>query len=384
VRLLALLSITFGTLGMGGCFYIDPINQRPGLRIENNTAGQIERGQQDLTLQAIADDPEEQFVGFHWRVYICSDAADFATCDQEPTLFSLLDSITFDVPTHRIDPDGPGSELARPAESLLVILEGKDDHGATAKPAQELIIPLDDASPNLVLDQLPLYDSVIGTPIDLYAVYGDADDAIEGVTIEWKAFSPSQVEINLTDLTGLGQPTDPNRRQVGKQLVPTALGSWDIVVTATDPIGKSTVEHLTVVVGPDNPPCLEQWSPIALPDGNFLPMTEPTLFQVPVVSDALDRYPTVLDPVLDPASLLGPTVFVWSLKQGSGPRAPLAATGNSVALDPASFSPGEELELRVEIFDRNDVPISCGDTEQTCSVISTACIQRQTWNVEVR
>jgi hypothetical protein len=88
--------------------------------------------------------------------------------------------------------------------------------------------------------------------------------------------------------------------------------------------------------------------------------------------------------------VLRPTTFSWSiLPPGASTRQPLAVTGNQVALDPASYSPGDIVELRVEIADRamilNNTAISCADNIPTCSVISDAsCIQRQTWRVEVR
>jgi hypothetical protein len=377
VKHLALIS---GLCWMGGCFYVPPINQRPALDIKPRSSDSIHRGQKAVLLDAIANDPEGQFVTFQWRVYLCTDAAAFETCDQEPFTTGLDDFLSIDVPLVRADPDGDGPAIARPVESMLVKLEAKDDHGATAKPADELVIPVLDADPTLVVDQTALYGGVTGTPIDLFAVYGDPDDTAANVTVTWQAFSPSQVEINLTDIV-VAQPEDVALIQVGKRLVPNATGLWDIKITATDPVGQAVIEHLSVPVGDDKPPCLTQWSPIAPTGGVTLPITEPTLFQVPLVSDDLDRFPTIVG---DP--FLGPTTFAWSIKPpGAAAREPLVGvTGNSVALDPASFAPGSIVELRVEIFDRNAIPITCADGDQTCSVISTACIQRQTWRVEVR
>ncbi len=372
--------VGLGALSLGACFYAPPINQRPAIDIKPRSPDPVHRGDHGVVLDAVADDPDGQLVRFQWRVYLCADATDFATCDPEPTRSGLADSISIDVPLLRVDPDGAGPAIANPVNSMLVILEAKDDYGATAKPRDELVIPVLDADPTLEVDQNALYGGVIDTPIDLFALYGDPDDTAANVTIVWQAFSPSQVEINLTDIT-VAQPADPSLLQVGKRLVPNALGLWDIKITATDPVGQSVVKHLSIPVGEDTPPCLSQWSPIAPTGGVTLPITEPTLFQVPIVLDDLDRFPTIVG---DP--FLGPTTFAWSIKPpGSSVREPLVGvTGNSVALDPASFSPGSIVELRVEIFDRNATAISCADAAQECSVISTACIQRQTWRVEVR
>jgi hypothetical protein len=108
-------------------------------------------------------------------------------------------------------------------------------------------------------------------------------------------------------------------------------------------------------------------------------MSEATLFQVLFVDDALDRFPTVAN---DP--FLRPTRFEWSLKVGAAARQLLGgATGNSVGLDPASFTPGDIVELRVEVFDRKATPITCSDDLASCSVLANTCVQRQTWHVEI-
>ena len=136
-----------------------------------------------------------------------------------------------------------------------------------------------------------------------------------------------------------------------------------------------------VTVNPDSPPCLRTLSPVVAQSPAALPMSEPTLFQVHIVADDLDPYPSVNDPEL------GPTRFTWSLlAPPSGSRQVLTAvTGNRLALDPASYQPGDIVEVRVEIADRNLTPITCADGNATCSVISdNNCLQRQTWRVEVR
>jgi hypothetical protein len=113
-----------------------------------------------------------------------------------------------------------------------------------------------------------------------------------------------------------------------------------------------------------------------------LPVAEPTLFQVPLVTDDLDPYPPLSG---DPH--FGTTTFAWSmLTPGSPGREILVgATGNTFDFDPDAFTPGEIVELRVEIFDRKHTAIPCADRDATCSVdASSDCIQRQTWRVEVR
>ena len=112
-----------------------------------------------------------------------------------------------------------------------------------------------------------------------------------------------------------------------------------------------------------------------------IPISDPTLFQVLVVADDLDPYPSVPN---DP--ILGTTEFHWSIVPPGGTRQSLGGvTGSGVALDPNSYTPGDLVELRVEIQDRNHTPVNCPDTDLTCSVISDqSCLQRLTWRVEVR
>ncbi|MEJ7599208.1 MAG: hypothetical protein WKG01_14975 [Kofleriaceae bacterium] len=226
----------------------------------------------------------------------------------------------------------------------------------------------------------PRYRFVVNTPLDLYAAYADVDDDVEEVALAWQVLPPAVTDFELIDLgADVVDPDRPTYRLDSRSLVPAVAGQWVVRVTATDPGGKSNTEDLEISVVPDHVPCLDQWAPIA-PVTEVLPVSAPTLFHVPLVSDDLDRYPTIPN---DP--IYRATTFSWSLKVGSGPRQNLGVTANSVPFDPAGYDPGTIVELRVEIADRNAVPIACSDADRTCSVIAEpACIQRQTWHVEVR
>jgi len=368
----------------GGCFYTDPINQRPSLAILNHSGQAIERGQQGVTLEAVTNDPDGQFVRLHWRLYICDDAADFATCDAAPAKESSNPMFVFDAPILRGD-------QTTPAQSLLIELEGVDELGATARPSQQLIIPLADGRPVVDVQHDSNYQSTVDTPIDVFAVYGDPDDPAESVDLTFELFSPTLSTVTLDDICtpqpGCLTPADPKQREQGKRFTPDVIGNWEVRVTATDPVGDpdgtTTVSH-TIVVTADQLPCLGQTSPLAPPVGSTLPVDAPTLFQVLNVADALDPYPTnINDPLLQQAR------FHWSLKVGAGTRQLLdTEEGNSLAFDPASFVPGEQVELRVEIADRGGVfpSPSCVDTEPTCALDTTrpSCLQRLTWAVEIR
>ena len=360
-------------LAVSGCFYVDPINQRPSLAIEQTSAGVVNRGD-TVTLKAKTDDPEDQFVYVHWRAQLCSSEAQ---CDQVP-FFELSGDET--VEASFVVPNERATDPAQPVEAIRVVLEGQDDLGATARPEQQLLIPIADLAPTLELRKDSRYGYVEKTWLNLYAKAGDPDDWPDVPALTWEVFTPtSQPEYMLLDLDVAEDPDDPTHAQLGKQFLPDEVGEYEIRVTATDRLGASTVKSIMVSVVDDQPPCLRQLSPLVATAPAALPISEPTLFQVHVVTDDLDPYPAVADPVL------GTPTFTWSLlAPGMAARQQLTGvTGNGVALDPASYQPGDILELRVEIADRNH--LTCEGDNPTCSVISDdTCLQRQTWRIEVR
>lgn len=362
-----------------GCFYVEPINQRPSLDIRPASSAPVFRGA-TVTFEAVASDPEHQDVALRWSVHACTDAtaADPREGCDARTIFSGSErEATFPVPAFRDDPDGTGPEVVRPVESLRVILEGVDDRGAAARPAQELIVPVLNAPPRLALRVQSTTGAVITTPIEVYARYGDPDDAPENVTLEWTAYSPSQVPAPLVEVI-IPPDGDPTTRQQGRTFTPQVTGNWDIRVAAVDQTGARTEDHLTVTVTPDTPPCLDLWAPAA--SAEAVPVTAPTLFRVIQVRDDLDAFPRI-----STAPYAGEPEFAWSIKVGAGPRQALPNAVSSLAFDPQVYAPGTVAELRVEIFDRKRTPIGCVDAAPTCSVISQpACIQRQTWRVEAR
>lgn len=358
-------------LAVSGCFYVDPINQRPSLDIKQTTAGDLYRGDM-VQLEAVANDPDGQLVYFQWRAYLCTDET---TCDGGPHFGGFDDRFEFQVPAERDDQKVP-------VRALHILLEGQDELGATAKPVQQLWLAVRDRAPTLELQTYSRYGNVVGTPVDFYAKVGDPDDWPTVPTLAWTVYSPStQPAYTFDDITVPSDPADTTHAQLGKRLVSQGTGDFTIEVTASDSQGEPATQLTTIKVGVDTPPCLMSLSPIVAPAGSALPISEPTLFQVHVVKDDLDPYPTISDAVL------GTTKFTWSLLPPGGTtrQALTGVTGSSVAIDPASYQPGDIVELRVEIADRNNTPITCADGNPTCSVISdNACIQRQTWRVEVR
>jgi hypothetical protein len=368
-RIAPIALVAAAGLAAPGCFYTDPINQRPSLDIKQTSTDAVFRGD-TIRLEAVSNDPEGQFVTFKWRAYLCTSESD---CDRAPFFGGFEDYFTFTVPRTRNDVDAP-------VQAVHVWLEGMDDFGATAKPAQQIWLTVFDRAPTLELRKDSRYGYVVSTPINVFAKVGDPDDWPAVPELAWEVFTPTnQPTYELVDIAVPQDVEDPDHLQFAKRFTPQGSGDYELRVTATDRIGEESVQSLMITVGPDAPPCLRTLSPIVAPTGSALPMSEPTLFQVHVVTDDLDPYPTVNDP------LLGTTQFSWSLKTNTGARQLLGVGGNHVALDPASYQPGDIVEVRVEIADRNDTAIECVDANQTCSVISdVSCIQRQTWRVEVR
>jgi hypothetical protein len=383
VRLGRLVSLVAGVGSLlTGCFYIDPINRRAEIQSVDRQCDtsdadhpcdsnfvDLHRGD-SVKLKAMYSDVDGRtdLCTLQWRVAAC--AGDAKACDSD-----LLDQrdgaiSEFDVPKVLKETGGP-------VESIRVELALYDDRGALTPYTKVLTV---NDGPTLGVRR-SARSYAIGAPIELFATYGDPDDQPSDVAVAFTVFTPdARPAYALTDLDVAEDPSDPTHLTVGKTLVPQELGDWDVRVKATDPHSNVTEKHFLFTVVPDQPPCLAQWAPIAPPDGATLPVTAPTLFEVPLVDDDLDPYPQVPD-----QPLLGTTTFAWSiLPPGAPARQPLiGATGNSVDFDPGAFTPGQIVELRVEIFDRNHGAIACADGDPVCFA-SAACNQRQTWRVEIR
>lgn len=352
----------------GGCFYTEPINQRPSIDIRNETTGVIHRAD-SVTLSAVVSDPENQVVDLAWTAYACRDVA-AASC---ATVFQTGTQATF---TFAV----PSLSLGENVRAVRVTLAAVDVLGAHAHPDQELVIPLADYDPTLALAASSRYGFTDGTDVDVFAQLADADDDTTMEHITWDVFPPSVSATYETQVTLIASPDHTKRTEHFVLRHPTGVGTWTVRATASDPLGHQVTADQTIVIAADRDPCLAQWTPIAPLDGTAaLPLSAPTRFAVPVVTDDLDVYPTVPgDPVL------GTTTFQWSIeKPGAGAFVPLATTGNAVELSPDVFDHGDLVQLRVEIFDRRAVAIPCAADALTCSISSTSCLQRLTWRVSI-
>ncbi len=375
-------------LSATGCFYVDPINDRPQVAGVQRLCpppadgiaaplpcdaefDNVHRGDA-VQVHALAHDPDgdDQRLRYHWQVFACSDEAACDTAasidiDDQPTPMTAIPKMV------------PSSEL--PVHLVHIAVATTDDRGAQTTALRSVVL---DDGPTLGVRVEPQTTSV-GGAVGVYATYGDpdgpADDPAADVQLTWTLTSPAgQVTHPTTERPILDPPVDPLHQTVARTLVLDQVGDWSIAVAATDDHGKQTQQAQTVHVLDDQPPCLAQWQPIAATAPATLPISAPTLFQVPLVSDDLDPYPAM--------SGAGSARFAWSIHPpGEAAFQALAgATGNSVALDPSAYRPGDVVELRVEITDRAHPAPSCPADQPTCSLAGTTCIQRQTWRVEAR
>ncbi len=361
---------------VSGCFYADPINQRPSITIKGEPTEAVYR-RDHLELIADAEDPDGHYVSYRWRAYACIEAMGETGCDQAPFADGLQPTFPIDVPPRLIDD-------VTPVSLLRIVLVGKDELGATSRPQEELFLAVSNRPPTIALGRSSRYSFVSNTPIEIAAKIGDADDGPAAVTTVWKTFGPPTGDTDnaLVDFTIAPDLEDPEHLQFGKIFTANVPGEWTVRVTATDPLGATIVESTMITVAIDSPPCLAQALPIVPTGGAALPITDPTLFRIPVVIDDLDLYPPRPDD-----AFLGTTRFAWSVKAPGQPTHVVisGATGNSFAVDPASYTPGDIIEVRAEIFDRTNDVLQCPAGDPTCSVVSqSTCIQRQTWRVEVR
>jgi hypothetical protein len=369
-----------------GCFYVDPVNRRPKIspvtRVCDGGDGSAPCDFADLhhgdavKVRAEFSDPDSPPASstVQWRILACDSTTKM--CDGEALYEGPDATPSFVVRSTLHDFGGP-------VQVVVVDLDVFDDRGASSSESQPLMI---NDGPTLALSRAARTYTV-GAPIDLFATYGDPDGAPLGsgppaVDVSWMVISPDGPPAPLIDLDVPENLGDPTHVTLGKRLVPTEPGEWDVRVTATDAHAKPNAKDLRFTVASDQPPCLAQWQPIAPPAGASLPISEPTLFEVPLVADDLDPYPAVPG-----EPLLGTTVFEWSiLAPGGGARQRLfGPSGNTIDFDPAAFTPGQIVELRVEIFDRLHTAVACPDAEPVCAASALpACNQRQTWRVEIR
>ena len=371
-------------LVLTGCFYIDPIEERPNAFI--HAPMMAERGDRVDAVGVFED--EREGGTFDWSLKICAVAvqgpdAGKLVCEDDPQTSSTNE---FRITVRTVTKDG------RLVSEMRVKLDARDGRGSLA-PANHQIFALD-AKPSLALD-VAAHSLTAGAPIVVFAKYGDAELPYEQVDVTRAVSWDITPSVPLTDVpVPPPQIADPTHRTVAMRLVPPEAGHYVLTTVARDATCNagnmndpstcniSKPATLSLDVAADQPPCLAQWQPSVPPADQTLPVAAPAVFEVPLVSDDLDAFPRIADD-----AEFGTPTFAWSIKRPGAAREVLqGATANRVVFDPGAYTPGDVVELRVEIFDRHHKDaLTCDDAAATCAITpDPSCLQRQTWRVEVR
>lgn len=340
-----------------GCLYLHDVNQRPAIEIVRRTTTAIERGA-PVELEAQVQDPDSNEVTLQWRAYACG--ATTALCDDVPFAEATLETFRPTVPSRTAG--------AEPVQHVRITLDASDEHGARAQLPQVLELDVVNATPSVMLQKVGTA-AVLGHPVELRALRQDADDPATSVTLTWQLFGPAGSARPALRPVPSGDPAVE-----AQEFTPDVVGAWTLMVTARDPAGAVGTGQLAFVISPDRPPCLVALAPSAA---------------APLVLDQLRRFAVVVvDDDLDPFPAEGSGArFAWSLlapSRGAGRAALGGPSDHAVELDPATFVPGELLELRVEVSDQVARTLPCADGDASCSIGSDGCDQRRTWRMEVR
>jgi hypothetical protein len=346
-----------------GCFYSEPINERPSAEIQRVDAGVPTRGGR-LSFRALVSDPDEDPMDITWRFQAC---AGVSPCSSEETGTEQIFNI-----------DIPASIDELPVTRITVDLDVKDrPYGATARPAQHLELDVVNNEPTVSIQRTGReLDGKFppNVPITVNARGMDVDP--DTLTLAWELFPPR----NSTSVVMLQDLPDPPSGGEARFFIPDVDGEWMVRVTVDDGIDTFTGERPILVV-PDPAPCLGALDPAPPPPSSSLVLDQPRRISVLSVEDDLDIFPA--PPPNDP--YLGPAELRWYVRAPGQTSFTLVDTGvGGVELDPAQYDPGDHLDVRVEIDDRMNRTIPCAEDVATCSVTQDTCLQRQTWSVEVR
>lgn len=355
---------------MPACFYVDDLNTRPVVSIEKTSIPALSRGHgAEFRADRYDEDDGGYNVSVAWEMHVCGRLAD--DCDAASFFTGTEAKASVMVPAVRSD----GS----PVEKLEVILRGVDPQGAESRPTARQVYDVGNAAPLITLQAAGFDNYPVGVPFSIRARITDPDDTAAAIAAQWKVYSPAGSANPALEML-VPDPARPNESSY--RLLPDKPGKWTIEVTATDAIGAIAVEHIDVQVVEDRPPCIDTVTPLPAPAASTAILDVAQRFAVQVVDDDLDIFPA---PVGDP--YVHETKFTWSIKSPltGGVRSAIDGPSRaSIDLDPALYNPGDIIELRVEIADRVARTLSCADGAPTCSINSNACVQRQTWRLEVR
>jgi hypothetical protein len=356
-------------VALAGCIYPGELNDRPRARITKLTPGPYHYPDDDLMFVAHDSADGDGDVECDWTTFSCATPEDCDPLGQSASGRDPDNAFILHLPRAAHDP-------------IRVQLTVTDAGGA--RTTDTLLVEVANRAPELEVDpqqgaQLPGDDRlfVVGLPVHVVAKAPDPDG--DDVTVSFD-LADRPVGSNPNDVTF------ESLDAVTTELVPDVAGTWRVAVTATDGFdeGTTTVER-DILVGEDGPPCVAITSPAASGEGAYVLRQEdgPRGFGVLVVDDELDPYPRPAGPY----PLLGEADFTWQMASSAtgDELLPVAgAAGAQLVIDPADHEPGERVTLRVEVADRVERALPCDDADPVCSVDASECLQRVTWEVEIR
>jgi hypothetical protein len=352
----------------GGCFYGDPINERPSADIARQTDNPVRGG--TIAVAAEAYDPDGDYTYRAWTAWAYSG-------DQRAAEPQTGTEIVFnaDVPAF-LDPDN----LMGPVDRMVIELVVTDEHNARAVPTQTLEIDIGNAPPEIELQaQGHTYRGSypVVMPMKVVGIKSDPDDTAAAVVVfEDDLFAEEGTTREGSSLM-LVEETDT---QVVWDVVVDEAGVWEVVVTVRDSVGAEFQDVESIPFALDQWPCIGAAEPAFPPEGADVILDQRRRFAVLSVEDDLDLWPPP-----PPSMYLDAATFRWWLGSPAtgGALVPLdGVDGAEVWLDPALYTPGDQLELRVEAVDSEDRDL-CDSALGTCEALP-GCAQRRTWTVEVR
>lgn len=366
---ISILSLLFAW-GTTGCLYVDTINTPPQAEIEVGQERDYFRGEEVEFSAGKSFDPDGDRLFYVFAAEVCGGGG--AVCAPLTDLAADLSRLRVLVPTTVGDRPDVAVDVVRAQVTVA------DDHGAIS--IAEASWPVSNAPPVVQLQAQSEYQRAdnqfpVSLPIRIVAQVEDADDDPGATVLEWRLS-----ERPLASQTGaysFEELSGPGVLDPAYELIPDVPGVWEVSVTATDAAGTTVEVSITLTVAGDAAPCIVGTNRATtfthLLDADGVPVS----FSVLEVVDEFDPFP---------ATSGGATEFRWSM---AGPLGPgfdsVGGNAPSFTIDPAQYSPGDAIDLRVEALDRvpEHEPV-CAASEPTCSVDSDQCLQRLTWRIEIR
>jgi hypothetical protein len=344
--------------GSIGCLlYTQPVNEAPMI-ISITVPTQLVRNVQ-LTFQAEVKDDQSSPLAYAWGLVsgACPDGNALPPGASPTDTSTILETMLHDLGDH------------------CVFLTVTDEHGATDH--RTMTFQIVDLPPGPIITRVDPVDHTPLGPIALTPLYSDvrftADASIDpdgdALTYAWTLTLPSQTQ-GMTPPACDDAPSDV----CFNVSVP---GSYTLAVTADDGHGMTTTKTVSFMVDIDRPPCIVE--------------TEPHVTQGSLVADPAKPLTFKLDRVADDGDPLPPTssggaTFAWSVRLAGATlfTRKIASTDLPFEIPAGTYPSGQQLEVRVEAFDRRLTQCDPNNPVTDPAVCRSDCSQWVTWSVEFR